>query len=170
MTQYVQCIFIPRGGTVWYTMMTWCFTHNYCRHKTNKYHQQKLNGFTAEQLLYEMKYKCHYHLMLNVVNKLPVIKLILNMKSLKTIVLRIWLSSWIWADAECTVEVRSDDDAMVKSSAQINPFKFQKVTKYALFYYSVIVLKISREFFAIAAVRDPSVLDIEVRVAKDPNM
>ncbi len=31
--------------------------------------------------------------------------------------------------------------------------------KYALFYSSVIVLKISRELFAIAAVRDPSVLD-----------
>ncbi len=43
--------------------------------------------------------------------------------------------------------------AMVKS-------KFQKVTKYAIFYSSVIVLKISREIFAIAAVRDSSVLDI----------
>ncbi len=60
--------------------------------------------------------------------------------------------------------------AMVKSSAQLNPSKFQKVTKYALFYSSVIVLKISREICAIAAVRDPSVLDIMVRVAKDPNM
>ncbi len=41
-----------------------------------------LNGFTAEQLLYAMKYKCNCHLMVDVVNKLPVIK-ILNMKSLK---------------------------------------------------------------------------------------
>ncbi len=47
------------------------------------------------------------------------------------------------------MEVRSDDE--------LNPSTFQKVTKYAL-------------FFAIAAVRDPSVLDILVRVAKDPNM
>ncbi len=47
---------------------------------------------------------------------------------------------------------------------------FQKVTKYALFYSSVIVLKILREICGIAAVRDPSVLDIMVRVAKDPNM
>ncbi len=39
-----------------------------------------LNGFTAEQLLYAFKYKCHCHLMVDVVmNKLPVIK-ILNMK------------------------------------------------------------------------------------------
>ncbi len=37
--------------------------------------------------------------------------------------------------------------AMVQSSAQLNPSKFQKVTKYALFYSSVMVLKISREFF-----------------------
>ncbi len=36
--------------------------------------------------------------------------------------------------------------AMVKSSAQIEPFTFQKVRKYALLYSSVIVLKISREF------------------------
>ncbi len=50
--------------------------------------------------------------------------------------------------------------AMVKSSAQIKPSQFQQVTKYALFYSSVIVLKISRELFAIAGVRDPSVLDI----------
>ncbi len=50
--------------------------------------------------------------------------------------------------------------AMVQSSAQMEPSKFQKVTKYALFYSSVIVLKILREFFAIATVRDPSMLVI----------
>ncbi len=42
------------------------------------------------------------------------------------------------------LEVRSDMMAMVQSSAQMNPSKFQKVTKYALFYSSVIFLKISR--------------------------
>ncbi len=59
------------------------------------------------------------------------------------------------------MEVRSDDDSNNKNHLlKLNPFKFQKITKYALFYSSVIVLKISREFCAIAAVRDPSVLDI----------
>ncbi len=53
-----------------------------------------LNGFTADKLLYAMKYKCHCHLMVHVVNKLPVIK-ILILKSLKTIVLRIWFRSQI---------------------------------------------------------------------------
>ncbi len=48
-----------------------------------------LNGFTAEQLLYAVKYKCHCHLMVDVVNKQPVVK-ILILKLLKTIVLRIW--------------------------------------------------------------------------------
>ncbi len=55
---------------------------------------KKLTGldgcFTAEQLLYAVKYKYHCHLVVDVVYKLPVAK-ILNMKSLKTIVLRIWL-------------------------------------------------------------------------------
>ncbi len=37
--------------------------------------------------------------------------------------------------------------AMVKSSAQTEPSKFQKVTKYALFYSSINVFKISRTFF-----------------------
>ncbi len=48
---------------------------------------------------------------------------------------------------------------MVKASDQIEPL-FQKVTKYALFYSFVIVIKIRGEFYAIAAVRDPSMLDI----------
>ncbi len=34
--------------------------------------------------------------------------------------------------------------AMVQSAAQIEPSKFKKLMKYALFYSSVIVLKISR--------------------------
>ncbi len=97
MTQYVQCLLLfPRGGTVWYTMMTWCFTHNYRRHKTNEYHQYKftgLNSSTAEHLLYAMKYKCHCHLMLDVINKLSVVK-ILNMKSLKTMMIKIICSYW----------------------------------------------------------------------------
>ncbi len=42
-----------------------------------------LNGFTAEQILY------YWHLIVDVVNKQPVIK-ILILKLLKTIVLRIW--------------------------------------------------------------------------------
>ncbi len=37
--------------------------------------------------------------------------------------------------------------AMVKPYSQIEHFQVSKVTKYALFYYSVLVLKISREFF-----------------------
>ncbi len=48
-----------------------------------------LNGFTAEQLLYAVKYKCHCHWMVDVGNKQPVIK-ILILKLLKTTVLRIW--------------------------------------------------------------------------------
>ncbi len=48
-----------------------------------------LNGFAAEQLLYVVKYKCHCHLMVDVVNKQPVIK-ILILKLLRMIVLRIW--------------------------------------------------------------------------------
>ncbi len=54
--------------------------------KTKEYHQQK---FTAEQLLYAVKYKRHCHLMVDVVIKQPVIKLLI-LKLLKTIVLRIW--------------------------------------------------------------------------------
>ncbi len=48
-----------------------------------------LNGFTAEQILYAAKYKYHRHLMVDVVNMQPVIK-ILILKLLKAIVLRIW--------------------------------------------------------------------------------
>ncbi len=43
---------------------------------------------------------------------------------------------------------------------KLNPSKFQTVTKYALFYSFVIVIEISGELCAIAAVRDPSVLDM----------
>ncbi len=60
--------------------------------KTKEYHQQKLNWFewlTAERLLYAVKYKCHCHLMVDVVNKQPVVKILILML-LKTIVLRIW--------------------------------------------------------------------------------
>ncbi len=70
-----------------------------------------LNGFTAEHLLYTMK--CHCHLMVDAVNKLSVIK-ILTLKTLKAIVLRIWLKARIW--------VR-------KSSAQMKPFHVSKDNK-----------------------------------------
>ncbi len=36
-----------------------------------------LNGFTEEELLYAVKYKCHCHLMVDVVNKQPVIKILI---------------------------------------------------------------------------------------------
>ncbi len=49
---------------------------------------------------------------------------------------------------------------MVQSSAEIEPFEVSKGNEICLCYSSVIGLKISREFFAIAAVRDPSMLDI----------
>ncbi len=49
--------------------------------------------------------------------------------------------------------------AMVKPSAQIQPFQVSKGTKYALFQSSVIVLK-PVVFLAIAVVRDSPVLDI----------
>ncbi len=55
-----------------------------------------LNGFTAEPLLYAVKYTFHCHLMVDVVNKQPVIKILI----LK--LLRIWYEP---------VEVRSDDDS-----------------------------------------------------------
>ncbi len=49
-----------------------------------------LNDFTAEQLLYAVKHKSrHSHLMVDVVNKQPVIK-ILILKLLRMIALRIW--------------------------------------------------------------------------------
>ncbi len=108
-----QHIFFPQGGTVWYTMMT-C---NDVSHIITSGMKQKniisknwtgLNGFSAEQLLYEVKYKCHCLLKLDVVNKLPVINT-LNLKSLKTTVLRTWLRSWIWGRS--TVEVRFDEDS-----------------------------------------------------------
>ncbi len=53
-----------------------------------------LNGFTVDQLLYAIKYTFHCHLMVDVVNKQPVIK-ILILKLLKIIVLRIWKRSRI---------------------------------------------------------------------------
>ncbi len=60
-----------------------------------------------------------------------------------------------------TVGVRSDDgDAGKNHLLKLNPFKLQKVTKYALFYSSVTVYKISRKCCAIASLRNPSVLDI----------
>ncbi len=83
---------IPWGGTVWDTMTTWCFTQNYLSHKTKEYHQQKCNWFewlTAEQLLYALKYKRHCHLRVDVVNKQPVIE-ILILKLLRMIVFKIW--------------------------------------------------------------------------------
>ncbi len=69
-----------------------------------------LDGFTAEQILYTVKYKCPCHLMVDVVNKQPMIQ-ILILKLLKTIV---WEYGWdreCEADAGCTVEVRSDGDS-----------------------------------------------------------
>ncbi len=60
--------------------------------KAKEYHLHNLNclnGFTAEQLLYAVKYKCHCHLMVDVVTKQPVIKILIS-KLLKTIGLRIW--------------------------------------------------------------------------------
>ncbi len=146
-----------------------------------------------------MKHKWHCHLMLDVLNKLPVIK-ILNMKSLKTIVSFSMTSySIFWSltaysphpasngsSFENMVEIVSlrqmlnvlwkcaledDRDGKIICS-NWTLVSFKRTQKYTLFYSSVIVLKISREFFAIAAVRDPSVLDIAYRVwvAKDPNM
>ena len=48
-----------------------------------------------------------------------------------------------------------------KHLLKLNPSKLQKVTKYALFYSSVIVTLISGEFYIITTGRDPSVLDID---------
>ncbi len=81
-----------------------------------------LNGFTAEQLLNTMK--CHCHLMVDAVNKLPVIK-ILILKTLKAIFLRICLK---FANM-------SHQNHLLK----LNPSMFQKITKYALFYSFLIV-------------------------------
>ncbi len=103
----VHRFFIPRGGTVWYTMTMWWFTKNYemVLIKQKNIISKKitgLNGFTAKQLLYAAKYKCHCHLKVVVVNKQPVIK-ILILKLLKTF--------WEYGrDHEYEpVEVRSDD-------------------------------------------------------------
>ena len=53
----------------------------------------------------------------------------------------------------------SDDD--IKHLLEVNSSRLQKVTKYALFYSSVIVTLISGEFYIITKGRDPSVLDID---------
>ncbi len=91
-----------------------------------------------------------------------------------------WSKYWFWSywdGFENMVEIVNMSQwkcaltmtAMVKHLLKLNPSKFQKVTKYALFYSSVIVLKILRFlsfYFAIAAVRDSPVLDI----SKDTNI
>ncbi len=71
--------------------------------------------------------------MVDVVNKQPVIKK-LNLKLLKTIVLRIW---WKYEN------MASESAHWRWTLLKLNPSKFQKVTKYALFYSSVNI-KISR--------------------------
>lgn len=43
-----------------------------------------------------------------------------------------------------------------KHQLKFNPSKFQKWSKYVLFYFSVIVIQISGEFYTIVVVRDPS--------------
>ncbi len=68
-----------------------------------------LNDFTAEQLLYAMKYKCHCNLMLDVANKLAVI--LTFWSHLK---LSFWEYGWdreYEADAECTLECTLDNDS-----------------------------------------------------------
>ncbi len=83
-----------------------------------------LNGFTAEQILYAVKYTLHCHLMVDVVNKQPVIK-ILILKLLKTIVMRIWLRSWMWG--RCWILWKClTMTAMVKPSSPIEPFQVSK--------------------------------------------
>ncbi len=56
--------------------------------------QRSLHSPAIVYYIYAMKYKCHCHLMLDVVNKLPAIKLLI-LKSLKMVVLRICLRSQI---------------------------------------------------------------------------
>jgi len=53
-----------------------------------------------------------------------------------------------------------DSDDGIKHLLKPCPFKLQKVTKYDLFYSSVIVTLISEEFYIITTGRDPSMLDI----------
>ncbi len=43
--------------------------------KLNNIIRTGLNGFTAEQLLYTVKYTSHCHFMVDVVNKQPMIKI-----------------------------------------------------------------------------------------------
>jgi len=58
-------------------------------------------------------------------------------------------------------EMSSDEDSddYIKHLLKLNPSKHSKITKYALFYVSVIV--ISEEFYIIVTGRDPLVLDID---------
>ncbi len=85
-----------------------------------------LNGFTAEQLLYAVKYTFHCHFMLDVVNKQPVIK-ILILKLLRTIIENMVeianMSQW-----KCALTMT----AMVKLSAQIEIFQVSKGNKISL--------------------------------------
>ncbi len=80
-----------------------------------------LDGFTAEQILYAVKHKCHCHLMVDVVNKQPVIK-ILILKLLRMIVLSQW---------KCALTMK----AMVKTSAQIEPFQDSKGNEICFFLF-----------------------------------
>jgi len=59
--------------------------------------------------------------------------------------------------------LRNDKDSGddIKHLLKLNLSKLQKVTKYALFYSSVIITIISGEFYIIVTDKDPLVLDID---------
>jgi len=56
-------------------------------------------------------------------------------------------------------EEDSDDD--IKHLLKLSPYKLQKITKYAIFYSSLIATLISGVFYIIGTGRNPSVLDID---------
>ncbi len=145
-------------------MPTWCFTQNYemVLIKQNNIISKKLLVWMA---LLQSNYCMHWNINVTVIWWW--------MSGISSQ----WSKYWFWSywklsfweyvrDREYEpVEVRSDDDSDGKIiCSNLNPSKFQKVTKYALFYSFIIVLKISRVcfyfYFAIAAVWDLPLLDI----------
>lgn len=99
-------------------------------------------------------------MMVELVKKPSAIKILILM-TLKTIVLKYDWDREYEREAKYTVKMSSDNDGK-KNLPKLNTSMFRNVTKYALFYYFIIVIKISGELFTIVAVREPSALVIDL--------
>jgi len=81
------------------------------------------------------------------VKKLSVIQ-ILILKMLKIVVLRIEIANMSQM-LNILMSCNEDSDDGSKHLLKLNPSKLQKVAKYALFYFPIIVILISVEFYII---------------------